>query len=254
VRTLLRIAIFLILIPQTVCLAQQGASRAEQTLFEYTNHERTARGLPALRWDDSLARAARQHAERMARENTLSHQLPGEPDLGARLTQAAVRYNKCAENIAEGPNTLDIHDGWMNSPPHRASLLDQNLDAVGIGVAERRGVLFAVQDFSHTIANISLAEQEKRVGQALKSRGLKLLVNADDARKACSGKDYMHETHQAMSTVEYTTADLAQLPPILEAKLKNGRFEYAAVGACTSVADTAPGLYHLAVLLFDSTP
>jgi hypothetical protein len=247
VRTPLRIAIFLLLVPQTVCLAQQGTSSAEQTLFEYTNHERAVRGLPALRWDDSLARAARQHAERMVRENTLSHQLPGEPDLGARLTQAAVRYSKCAENIADGPNTLEIHDGWMNSPHHRANMLDPSLDSIGIGVAERRGVLFAVQDFSHVIANLSLAEQEKRVGQVLKSRGLRLMDNADEARKACSGKNY---TREPMAIVQYSTTDLAQLPSPLEEEITNGRFEYAAVGACTSGADSAPGLYHLAILLF----
>jgi len=185
--------------PQTVCLAQQGASRAEQTLFEYTNHERTVRGLPALRWDDSLARAARQHAERMARENTLSHQLPGEPDLGARLTQAAVRYNKCAENIAEGPNTLDIHDGWMNSPPSRASLLDQTWMPVGI---RRRGTprraVLPCRIFSYDCKHLAGGAGKARRSGAEIAR-IEPAGQRGRRQKGCSGKDYMHEMHQAMS-------------------------------------------------------
>jgi len=36
----------------------------------------------------------------------------------------------------------------MHSPPHRANLLDKDMDSVGIGVVERNGELFAVEDFS----------------------------------------------------------------------------------------------------------
>src|SRR5215469_6238369 len=50
------------------------AGSAERALFEAANRERSAQGLSALRWDAALAGAARQHAERMATQNTLSHQ------------------------------------------------------------------------------------------------------------------------------------------------------------------------------------
>jgi uncharacterized protein YkwD len=36
----------------------------------------------------------------------------------------------------------------MKSPQHRANILDTDMDSAGIGVAERNGQLYAVEDFS----------------------------------------------------------------------------------------------------------
>jgi uncharacterized protein YkwD len=84
----------------------------------------------------------------MAQENTLSHQFPREMDLGTRIRLAGVRFRAVAENVAQGPSAASIHTQWMNSPPHRANLLDPDMDSIGVAVAERKGQLFAVQDFS----------------------------------------------------------------------------------------------------------
>jgi len=84
----------------------------------------------------------------MARENTLAHQFPGGFDLATRVRRAGVRFRAVAENVAQGPSAADIHAQWMKSPPHRANLLDPELDSIGIAVAERKGQFFAVQDFS----------------------------------------------------------------------------------------------------------
>ncbi len=62
----------------------------------------------------------------MAAQNTLSHQLPGEPGMADRASQAGARFSSLAENVAEGPSAESIHRQWMNSPPHRANLLDPN--------------------------------------------------------------------------------------------------------------------------------
>ncbi len=140
----------LIFLPQT-SFAQQKEAKAEQVLFESANRERAAHRLPPLKWDAKLARAARQHALRMAQQNSLSHQFPGELDLPARAIQAGSRFSAIAENIAEGPSAGNIHAQWMKSPHHRANLLDTDLDSVGIAVTERNGQLFAVEDFSRAV-------------------------------------------------------------------------------------------------------
>jgi uncharacterized protein YkwD len=36
----------------------------------------------------------------------------------------------------------------MESPLHRANILDTDMDSAGVGVAERNGQLYAVEDFS----------------------------------------------------------------------------------------------------------
>lgn len=131
-----------------------------RTLFESANHARAARGLAPLKWSDTLAAAARQHAQQMAAQNTLSHQLPGELAMVDRASQAGAHFSSLAENVAEGASAESIHQQWMNSRPHRANLLDPHLDSVGIAVAGRGGVLFAVEDFSLAVAMLSVEEQE----------------------------------------------------------------------------------------------
>jgi len=128
--------------------AQQKLSAPEQALFDAANRERAARGLRPLQWSAALASAARAHAQKMAQENRLEHQFPGEMDLGTRIRLAGVRFRAVAENVAQGPSAAGIHAQWMNSPPHRANLLDPELDSIGIAVAGPNGQLFAVQDFS----------------------------------------------------------------------------------------------------------
>jgi len=41
-----------------------------------------------------------------------------------------------------------VHKEFMNSPNHRANILDRDMDSVGIAVVERGGKLFAVEDFA----------------------------------------------------------------------------------------------------------
>jgi uncharacterized protein YkwD len=137
-----------------VCLAlitshaQEFASRAERELFSACNRERQAQGLPTLRWNPSLAEAARRHAQLMVTNQTISHQFAGEPSLATRASRAGVSWMALAENVAEAPSPEEIHNLWMHSPGHRANILDGKLDSIGIAVLERGGEYYAVEDFS----------------------------------------------------------------------------------------------------------
>lgn len=124
------------------------AASLERQLFEATNRERTAHGVPALRWNDALAAAARKHANQMARQDALSHQFPGEPSLPSRVRQSGARFVWLSENVALGPNPSFIHTEFVQSPQHRANLLDVDMNEVGIGMVARNGRWFAVEDFS----------------------------------------------------------------------------------------------------------
>lgn len=130
------------------CLAQQKTSAAEQELFNAVNRERKANGLSSLKIDEALANAARKHAQRMAEQGTVSHQLAGEPTLPSRAKAAGAHFSWLSENVDEGPSAKAIHESFMKSSLHRANILDGDMDSVGIGVAERDGQLFAVEDFS----------------------------------------------------------------------------------------------------------
>jgi Cysteine-rich secretory protein family len=228
--------------------AQENGSA--QTLFESANHERAAHGLAPLKWSATLATAAGEHALRMAAQNTLSHQLSGEPGMVDRATQAGARFSSLAENVAEGPSPESIHQKWMNSPPHRANLLEAQLDSVGIAVAERNGVLFAVEDFSMAVGKLSVEGQEGIVAAKLRSRGLRPLSDASDARRSCELDKGYAGSHAPSFVVHYSTADLQTLPDMLEQKIQTGSYHDAVVGACPSDAKSGFSKYRIAVLLY----
>ncbi len=150
-RTLSRIAflpVICLVLFAAVGVAQNKAARPERELFEATNRERLAHGLPALQWNDALAVAARKHASEMAHKDALSHQFPGEPSLPSRVKQAGAHFVWLSENVALGSSPSTIHAEFVKSPPHRANILDTDMNVMGIGIVERNGELFAVEDFS----------------------------------------------------------------------------------------------------------
>lgn len=245
-----------------VC-AQAPRGSNEQILFDAANHERAAQKLHPLKWDNALANAASEHAKRMAQQNTLSHQLPGEEDFKARALRAGARFSSLAENIAEGPDAPGIHNQWMNSPPHRENLLDPNLDSIGIGVADRNGELFATEDFSLAVANLTLEEQELQVASLLIDKNLHVMndvrgskivdarASIDEARNACLQTGKYVGARRNSFVVRFTTADLSRLPDSLAQQLRRSEFHSAAVGACAPVNRSDFSNYRLAVLLFD---
>ncbi len=231
--------------------AQGDIGESEQILLQSANRERAAKGLAPLKWSDTLASAAREHADKMARENTLSHQLPGEPDMAARASQCGARFHVLAENVAEGPTAPDIHRQWMNSPPHRANLLDPQVNSVGIAVADHDGTLFAVEDFSLAVDSLSIPDQEKTVNAQLEKRGLHLLDYADDARQSCTLDTGYVGSHRPSFVLHYATQDLQTLPDILEQRIKTGKYHSAVVGACASDAKLGFSMFRIAVLLYE---
>jgi len=128
--------------------AQRRTSHAERELFDAINQERKTHGLRSLAYDEALGNAAHMHAQRMAEQGTISHQLPAEPSLPSRATAAGAHFSWLSENVDQGPSATAIHQSFMKSPQHRANILDGDMDSAGIGVAERNGQMFAVEDFS----------------------------------------------------------------------------------------------------------
>jgi uncharacterized protein YkwD len=122
--------------------------RAERELFASVNQARRAQGLAPLRWDESLAAAARRHANVMAEHGSALHGFEGEPSLSARAKQAGAHFSFLSENVTQGPTPAFIHSQFMKSPPHRANIVDTDMDSIGVGVVEHGGQLFAVEDFS----------------------------------------------------------------------------------------------------------
>jgi uncharacterized protein YkwD len=131
----------------SLSFAQSGPSAAEKELFVGLNKARMAQGLPTLKWSDTLASAARTHAGVMAQHGAAEHTFPGEPGMASRATRAGVHFSSLSEDVDQGPTAAEIHAEFMGSANHRANILDPDVDTVGVGVVERNGKLFAVEDF-----------------------------------------------------------------------------------------------------------
>ena len=126
-------------------------SEAERRLLEMLNQARRQQGLASLRVDDRLTAAAREHSRIMADRAQLSHQLPGEANLSRRLRDSQVAFISAGENIDMGSGWQQAHSAFMSSPPHRANILDEDYETVGIGVIERHGTYWITEDFARLI-------------------------------------------------------------------------------------------------------
>jgi uncharacterized protein YkwD len=108
---------------------------AEAKVVELTNAERAAHGCPALAADDRLATAARAHSADMAARNYFDHVSQDGRTFVDRV-KAAGYPAPGAENIAAGQRTAEaVVKGWMDSPGHRANILNCKLKALGAGMA-----------------------------------------------------------------------------------------------------------------------
>jgi uncharacterized protein YkwD len=235
--------------PSTAALPSSQLSASEQTLFDDANRARDKEDLPPLKWNALLASAARQHAELMAQHSAISHQFPGEPALVQRIAAVGARFSSVAENVAAGQDAGDIHYGWMHSPGHRANILDPKLTALGVAVVEARGRLFAVQDFSVSVPELNLDEQEKQVSALLKESGIAVTNQTQDARKECANQG-VPAGNRTISIIRFEAPDLGKLPEGLERKIHNQAFHRAEVGACAPMKEFGFPVYRIAVMLF----
>jgi len=111
---------------------------AEDQVLALVNVQRAAAGCGALSGDAALASVARAHSADMRDRGFLSHTNPDGLDPFARA--AAAGLDARAENIAYGqPDPASVMDAWMNSPGHRANILDCSLTRLGVGMAEGAG-------------------------------------------------------------------------------------------------------------------
>ena len=111
---------------------------AEDQVLALVNIQRAAAGCGALAGDAALASVARAHSADMRDRGFFSHTNPDGLDPFARA--AAAGLDARAENIAYGqPDPASVMDSWMNSPGHRANILDCSLTRLGVGMAEGAG-------------------------------------------------------------------------------------------------------------------
>ncbi|SDE29165.1 Uncharacterized conserved protein YkwD, contains CAP (CSP/antigen 5/PR1) domain [Blastococcus fimeti] len=117
--------------------APAGSDRATQVLA-LVNQERAAAGCRPLSADGGLAAVAAAHSADMRDRGYFDHtNLAGQSPFD-RASAAGVSAR--AENIARGQSDpAAVMTAWMNSPGHRANILDCSLSRLGVGIADGGG-------------------------------------------------------------------------------------------------------------------
>src|SRR4029079_5512985 len=150
-KRLLSLATLLVLLMPLYGQDKQEASKdsVEKELLKLTNEERSKVKKPVLKQNEVLMRAARQHAEALAKKNSVSETIDGKASLD-RLKALGYRFSAAGENVAFGHQTPEeLIALWMGSELHRNNMLAAQFKQIGIGQAKAAdGTVYVVQIFA----------------------------------------------------------------------------------------------------------
>lgn len=125
-----------------ITLVKSGNAHAMSAgdVYAAQNQQRVANGEAALNANGALSQAAANKAADMFRNNYWAHVSPSGTTPWYWITAAGYSYRSAGENLSNGYGTAAaVVTAWMNSPEHRANVLNGNFSDVGIAVAS--GVL-----------------------------------------------------------------------------------------------------------------
>ena len=108
----------------------------EMQMLEMVNKERAKAGLKPVVADPELTRVARNHSRDMFERGYFAHENPEGQNPFDRMKAANVKFRAAGENLALA-QTLEIaHTNLMNSPGHRANILNPSFGRLGIGILD----------------------------------------------------------------------------------------------------------------------
>ncbi|UWQ28112.1 CAP domain-containing protein [Leisingera sp. M523] len=148
------------------------ASQLERQMLDLINAERTSRGLNPVQLELRLNDSAEDHSEWMLQQDVFSHTGSGGSSAGDRMKDAGFQFSGSwtwAENIAWqsergaaglADDVVNLHESLMNSPGHRANILNANVEVIGIGIEQGNfngwDAVMVTQNFARTSADLQL--------------------------------------------------------------------------------------------------
>ncbi len=138
----------------------------QNAILLLVNAERAKAALKPLVFNKRLADMAEAKANDMITKQYFAHVAPDGTDVVKLAERYEYHYLNIGENLAMGDfiSSSDVMDGWMNSPGHRANILNKNYTEIGIsaieGNYEGRMVWYAVQEFGKPEADCSLPDPQ----------------------------------------------------------------------------------------------
>ncbi len=136
-----------------------SAAVVSAEVVSHTNTERLAYHMKELRPSAQLERAAKLKADDMVSRGYFAHISPTGAGAWTFLADVGYQYEYAGENLAVNFGSADeVVRAWMNSPTHRANVLNESFNEIGIAAAEGvykgRQATFVVQMFGRTIGGV----------------------------------------------------------------------------------------------------
>ncbi len=125
-------------------------------IITLTNASRSSFGLKELKDNSLLAEAAQSKANDMLAKGYFSHTSPDGKSPWDFISAAGYNYLSAGENLAVNfVEAEDVENAWMNSPGHKANILNQTFSEIGIGIAQGtyqdKNAIFVVQMFGSPV-------------------------------------------------------------------------------------------------------
>ncbi|MBI3929208.1 MAG: CAP domain-containing protein [Armatimonadetes bacterium] len=146
----------------------QDTAAIAQEIIRLSNTARQEQGLQPVTELNDLTEAALGHSEEMASLNYFAHEspTPGSQNPGDRVRLAGSWDVGVAENIYRckgfptGTEAAKCVDSWLNSPAHRANLLNPKYNSIGLGVYQVGTTFYVTQVFSQHDVHVDQARKE----------------------------------------------------------------------------------------------
>jgi uncharacterized protein YkwD len=108
----------------------------EAEMLQLINAERQKHGLKPLQADAEMLMVARAHSQDMFARGYFAHDNPDGKDPFDRMKAANIQFAAAGENLALAQTVGIAHVNLMNSPGHRANILNSSFGRVGIGILD----------------------------------------------------------------------------------------------------------------------
>ncbi len=120
----------------------------ENQLLQLVNGERIKNGLKPLIADIKMQEVALEHAKDMFKRGYFSHSTPEGTNPFQRMEKRKIKFLFAGENLAHSFDLISAHNGLMESPGHRANILNPGFGKLGISIldAGNKGLML-VQEF-----------------------------------------------------------------------------------------------------------
>jgi len=133
-----------------------------QKIIYWTNYYRSQNNLAQLTSNTLLTKAAQEKVNDMFSKQYFEHVSPSGVSPSDLVTSVGYAYKVSGENLALGDflDEKDLVDAWMNSPGHRANILNKDYSEIGVATGlgkfeDRTSTWLAVQEFGKPLPNCS---------------------------------------------------------------------------------------------------